>query len=260
MFRVVFMTFHGTVPSEPHPHGEPEAGHHAPHLHDAPPAMAIALVVLAIGSAVAGYAGLPRVLGGENRIEHFLAPSFTATESAGQALEAAAPVSAEQGEGLELRLMLVSILAALAGIGIAAFFLFGRAAREPSTEPLWGSAPCAPEQMHSRRRALPGGHRRAAAQISEQGLWRAVDVGFIDGAVNGVGTIVRAGAARLRLMQTGSCARMRRPLCGRRRDAGVLLVEVNSNGNGNGRPSTLLLVARCSSLVADSLLENVPHS
>ena len=34
----------------------------AAHLHDAPPAMAIALVVLAIGSVVAGYVGVPNAL------------------------------------------------------------------------------------------------------------------------------------------------------------------------------------------------------
>ena len=34
------------------------------HLHDAPPAMALALIVLAIGSVVAGYVGVPHALGG----------------------------------------------------------------------------------------------------------------------------------------------------------------------------------------------------
>ena len=48
------------------------------HLHDAPPAMAIVLVLLAVGSVAAGYVGVPAVLGGSNRIEHFLAPSFAA--------------------------------------------------------------------------------------------------------------------------------------------------------------------------------------
>ena len=47
------------------------------HLHDAPPAMAIALIVLAIGSVLAGYVGIPHALvHGGNRIEAFLAPSF----------------------------------------------------------------------------------------------------------------------------------------------------------------------------------------
>ena len=39
--------------------------------------MAIPLVVLAIGSIVAGYVGIPHALGGNNRIEQFLHPSFT---------------------------------------------------------------------------------------------------------------------------------------------------------------------------------------
>jgi len=40
--------------------------------------------------------------------------------------------------------------------------------------------------------------------VSREGLWRGVDVGVIDGAVNGVGTVVDAGAATLRRLQTGS--------------------------------------------------------
>jgi NADH-quinone oxidoreductase subunit L len=40
--------------------------------------------------------------------------------------------------------------------------------------------------------------------VSREGLWRAVDVGVIDGAVNGVAALVDAGAATLRRLQTGS--------------------------------------------------------
>ena len=40
--------------------------------------MAFVLIVLAIGSVLAGYVGVPAVLGGGNHIEHFLAPSFAA--------------------------------------------------------------------------------------------------------------------------------------------------------------------------------------
>src|SRR6185503_1980045 len=43
--------------------------HHA-HLHDAPMAMAIPLVVLAIGSVVAGYLNVPAGLGGSAMLEH----------------------------------------------------------------------------------------------------------------------------------------------------------------------------------------------
>ncbi len=54
--------------------------------HDAPPAMAVVLVLLAVGSVLAGYVGIPAVLGGGNHIEHFLEPSFAApgVESSGE--------------------------------------------------------------------------------------------------------------------------------------------------------------------------------
>src|SRR5262249_51331111 len=97
MFRLVFLTFHGEradhLPSgeaaSPVAHPEPAGaadlsgpGGHGSHLHDAPFAMAFALVVLAAGSALAGYAGLPRVLGGANRFERFLDSSLTARQRA----------------------------------------------------------------------------------------------------------------------------------------------------------------------------------
>jgi len=62
MFRLVFMTFHGPSHSASAPQvgpshsvSETALDHHASHLHDAPPAMALALVVLAIGSVAAGW-------------------------------------------------------------------------------------------------------------------------------------------------------------------------------------------------------------
>ena len=40
--------------------------------------------------------------------------------------------------------------------------------------------------------------------VSEQALWKGVDVGLIDGAVNGAGVTVRGASGWLRLLQTGS--------------------------------------------------------
>ena len=57
--------------------------------------MAIALVVLAIGSVLAGYVGVPHALGGGNRIEAFLEPSFRAP---GRERRPSA-VAAEAGDG-----------------------------------------------------------------------------------------------------------------------------------------------------------------
>jgi NADH-quinone oxidoreductase subunit L len=200
MFRLVFLAFHGERSSPPATAGEAHAApsHAAPsphhgHLHDAPPAMAFALIVLAIGSVVAGYAGVPPVLGGSNPLEHFLEPSFGVT-SAGEVAE----------HGVELTLMLVSIGAAAAGIGIAVyFFLRNRlaadrvAARFPGVHELllnkyyvdeiYGTALVQPIRI-----------------VSEDALWKTVDVRVIDGAVNGVGESVAGLAERLRRLQSGS--------------------------------------------------------
>jgi NADH-quinone oxidoreductase subunit L len=40
--------------------------------------------------------------------------------------------------------------------------------------------------------------------VSREGLWRGFDVKVIDGAVNGAGALVDAGAWTLRRVQTGS--------------------------------------------------------
>src|SRR5207342_1842738 len=123
MFRLVFLAFHGTSRARGE-HGDAHAGtadhgagHAAPHgahgvhLHDAPPAMALALVLLAVGSVAAGYVGVPHLLGGENRIETFLHPSFVAHDSVGEQAqkESSVPESEEhEPAGLELQLMAIS--------------------------------------------------------------------------------------------------------------------------------------------------------
>jgi NADH-quinone oxidoreductase subunit L len=87
MWRLVHLTFHGPMrfaPAAVHSHQSSVDSHgvhgaHEVHLHDAPPAMAIALIVLAIGSVVAGYVGIPHALGGHNNFSTFLEPSFAMT-------------------------------------------------------------------------------------------------------------------------------------------------------------------------------------
>src|SRR6185503_14624193 len=97
------------------------AGGHV-HLHDAPPAMALALIVLAAGSIAAGYAGVPHALGGSNRIERFLEPSVTAVAESGTPAAAGRNEPEEDHNGIELGLMGVSTLVAFGGIAIATFF------------------------------------------------------------------------------------------------------------------------------------------
>src|SRR5205814_2464716 len=102
MFRLWFLTFFGELRQkvgthDPHeePHGAVHApGHasaqvgvtsshaqgHAAHghggVHESPWIMLGPLVVLAIGSIVAGWVGVPEALGGHNKFDQFLAPVF----------------------------------------------------------------------------------------------------------------------------------------------------------------------------------------
>jgi NADH-quinone oxidoreductase subunit L len=49
---------------------------HRGHIHESPKIMLVPLVILAILAIFGGYVGVPEVLGGHNRFEHFLAPVF----------------------------------------------------------------------------------------------------------------------------------------------------------------------------------------
>jgi len=214
MFRLVFLVFHGEPPSPRAEAGEPHAvpshaapshvapSHAAPshvapshdsHLHDAPPAMALVLIVLAVGSVAAGYVGLPSVLGGRDWFARFLEPSF-----APQAHEEVAE------RGLELTLMLASTLVAVAGIGIAAyFFLKNRRAADRMADRFLGVRTLLLNKYY-----VDEIYDAAIVQpvriVSEDALWKVIDVRVIDGAANGVGETVAGASEWLRRVQTGS--------------------------------------------------------
>jgi NADH-quinone oxidoreductase subunit L len=261
MFRLVYLTFHGeerfahatshAAPSHAAPSHSAPVPHAPVHLHDAPPAMAFALIVLAIGSVFAGYLGIPHGLGGHNGLGTWLEPSFvaancapgdtvaTAGPLAGMALEdcspegdaakaslevatAAAPAPPSQptevpprlqavtenepaeDSSLELILMAISSLIAVLGILIARH--------------LWLRNPQISERM---AKQFGGLHRllvnkyyvdeaydAAIVQpikvVSQEGLWRGMDVKIVDGAVNGAGYIVSGASIIMRLVQNGS--------------------------------------------------------
>jgi len=228
MFRLVHLTFHGEERfhgAEPAHHAAAHGtghsahgtahGHSAP--HDAPWPMATALIVLAVGSILAGYIGLPHALGGHNTLGAWLEPAFQATncgqpvttgELAGLAIENCEPGEGGKAEGdragLELGLMGVSSLIALAGIGLATF--------------LWLKNRQIPARLAAQ---YPGLHRlllnkyyvdelydasivQPIKVVSTEGLWRGFDVKVVDGAVNGAGYLVSGVSIVLRLLQNGS--------------------------------------------------------
>jgi NADH-quinone oxidoreductase subunit L len=103
-FRAVFLTFDGEF------RGTREQEHH---LHESPPVMSVPLVILAIGSLVAGLVEIPLVRGG-NLFHRFLEPVVAAVRGA-----EAAGGEHELGAATEALLILLSIAIAGAGILLA---------------------------------------------------------------------------------------------------------------------------------------------
>ncbi len=98
----------------------------------------------------------------------------------------------------------VSIVFALGGIGIASFFFLKR--RE--------AADAMAQRFSGPYRLLLGKYFvdelynavivQPIKNLSTAFLWRGVDAGVIDGAINGTGAVVRGTGATLRRLQTGS--------------------------------------------------------
>src|SRR4029453_18518695 len=82
-------------------HDDAHGGHghgpwHGP--HESPTPMTFPLMALAVGAVAAGFAGVPAALYGNNAIEHFLEPSFTASHHEAAAAPGADAARAEPGE------------------------------------------------------------------------------------------------------------------------------------------------------------------
>jgi NADH-quinone oxidoreductase subunit L len=213
MFRLLYLAFFGS-PRPPavsgdahHGHGAHDAhgAHHGGHghVHDAPPAMAIVLIVLAVGSVAAGWIGIPHALGGGNQIEAFLEPSFHAPgEAAGAAHGEVA--EAHGGAGTEIALMLVSIVVALAGIGVATVFFLRQPERAARLATSAGGLYRTLLNKYYVDELYDAVIVQPIKRTSQMLLWRGVDAGLIDGTVNAVGLVVRGWSAVLRRLQTGS--------------------------------------------------------
>ncbi len=204
MFRMWFMTFFGEYKGEEsaeHGHGHDAAGTRAgvpaPHdghgsVHESPMVMLVPLMVLAVLSLVGGWVGI----GG--RFEHFLAPVFqSGTESLGEA-------SAHVEGHLEELLMLVSVAVAVLGL----FFAWL----------LYHKKPQLPQQiadgLGSLYRAVFNKYYvdeiYAALFIkplllgSTNILWKGVDQGVIDAALDGSASGAREVSDSVRHMQSGN--------------------------------------------------------
>jgi NADH-quinone oxidoreductase subunit L len=170
MARLVFLTFFGEF------RGDAEAGHH---VHEAPATMLVPLVLLAAGSAGVGFLAVP----------HYLEPVFR-LPAAGEAHHAA---------WLPLLATTLTVLA----IG-AAWFLYVLSPETPAR------VAAAARPLHRALEAKWGFDLlfdwlagRVVVKGSETALWRGVDEGVIDGAVNGTAGVVGGLARAVRYTQAG---------------------------------------------------------
>jgi len=222
MFRLMSMTFfggyrgpawqHGADAAPGGGHGAGHGGHGAWHgPHESPRVMTVPLMALAVGAIVAGFVGVPQALWGNNAIEHFLEPSFTASAAVrGEAVaggadattdaaraETGAEAAHEEGgahlsRGAEWGLMLFSVLLAVTGIWIA-----------------WRNYVVRPQVAASLAERFAGPHRMLTNKYyvdelygatfvrgtldGARGLW-TFDRRVVDGAVDGSGWITRLSA------------------------------------------------------------------
>jgi NADH-quinone oxidoreductase subunit L len=208
IFRAVFLTFFGES------RVSDEAKHH---LHESPAVMTVPLVLLAAGSLAAGYLGVPQVLKGSNLFHHFLAPVFGAAHGAAaghggeahsmiDALGAHGQIAASAGgagHGLEVALMVASVLIGIAGI-VAAYLVYLKNPDLPrrAAAKAWALYTLVfnkyyVDEMYEHTLVRPG------YQLSDRFFFRFVDMGIIEGVVNGLGIGARLIGSAVRLLQSG---------------------------------------------------------
>ena len=187
MFRLIFLTFHG----------KQRYDEHHVHVHESPWSMLGPLVILAVLSIFGGWFALPSFFGGFDYFANFLSPVFAAHEATEGLSEAAA-------HSLELTLAGVAVLTATVGFFIA-FWLYLK-------------QPGKPEQL---AKSLKGIYTtlynkyyvdelyaavvvRPLMWLSENVLWKLVDVEAIDGTVNGIAHGATAVGDTVRHTQSGN--------------------------------------------------------
>jgi NADH-quinone oxidoreductase subunit L len=158
------------------------------HPHESPRVMTLPLVLLAVLSVLGGLINTPWGLG----LEHYLEPAF----------ELVHQQHPPEGIGMFLLLGGLSVLAGIAGI-TAAYLSYRRPADEwlefeNGFEPLWGTWENAynVDDIYGRVLVAPG---KRVAEVTAFN----VDLPLIDGAVNGVGRLVREVGSWVRPLQTG---------------------------------------------------------
>ena len=174
IFRAVFLTFFG--PSRLSAEAER-------HLHESPAIMAVPLAVLAALSVAGGW--------GASIFEHWLEPVF-----AGAARE----LSISGAGALEA----ISVAAGLTGIGLAYWIYLARPALSATLASRAGGLYSLVRNSYHLDAIYGAVLVRPIVAISTEFLWKVMDAGLIDGAVNLVGRQSISAGEAFRRMQSGN--------------------------------------------------------
>ncbi len=183
MFRLVFLTFFG----------EPRDHHLYDHAHESPAVMTIPLALLAVGSAVTGFLGVPPSWGVTHVFEYFFHPVFGGLPHGEHASHAA-----------EWTLLGLSMAVAVAGL-LAAWWLYLRSKEAPGI--LARKYARLYDLVYNKYyvdEIYDALFVRPIRAASERLLWKIFDAGFIDnGLVNGTARFFQRSALSLRRIQVG---------------------------------------------------------
>jgi NADH-quinone oxidoreductase subunit L len=194
------------------------------HLHESPPVMTWPLILLAAGSILAGFVGVPHAFWGLNQIEGFLEPAILAGTHAPAEVAAAAH---QAGAGTERLFALISVAIAAIGIYIAYLFYLRRpelpgmlAAQfsgayrvlynkyfvdEAYDKTFVQGTVKGAEGMATFDAVVVDGavNGTAFSTLLASGVSNVFDMNFVDGAVNMIGTILTTFSGLFRRIQTG---------------------------------------------------------
>lgn len=206
MFRMWFLTFFGEYKGEASDsHGRRHDDHAHEHghggVHESPMVMLVPLMILAVLSFVGGWVGVPEALGGSNHFEKFLEPVFSGS---GTVSEIVGEASQHAGHTTELAFTGISVLVAFCGLFFA-WLLYQKKPQLPKQ---------IAEGLGSFYRAVFNKYYvdeiYAALFIkplllgSTNILWKGVDQGVIDAALDGSATGAREVSDSVRHMQSGN--------------------------------------------------------
>jgi NADH-quinone oxidoreductase subunit L len=193
MFRLIFLTFFGKERyDEKHVH-----------VHESPKSMLVPLAILAVLSIVGGWLAAPAFWGKPDYFAKFLEPVFAAP-GGGEAATAEAVAHA-----LETPLAIVAVITALLGLFAAYWLYLKQPGKADGLAKSFGGAYRTLLNKYYVDELYAWAIVRPLLWVSTNVLWKMVDVGVIDGAVNGIAegtTVIGDGTRRTQSGNTRSYA------------------------------------------------------